>query len=77
MRLKANVDLNRFFTCVRACRGGVSYRTEESSALNLKSQLCLFVFTANYTSGRNEALSGEIVCEDKADEQKLREFVDD
>ncbi len=77
MRLKNNVDLERFFARVRACDGNVIYRTEGDTSLDLKSRLCLFVLTANYAGGRWNTLDGEIVCENKADEQRLREFVDD
>ena len=46
MKLKSSLDLERFFTAVRHCQGRVTFETEEGDSLNLKSALCLFVFTA-------------------------------
>lgn len=75
MKLKSSLDLERFFTAVRHCQGKVTFETEEGDSLNLKSALCLFVFTA--ASRDNFAhLSGEVVCQVSEDERLLAPFVE-
>lgn len=62
MKLKSSLDLERFFTAVRHCQGRVTFETEEGDSLNLKSALCLFVFTAasrdHFPIFRRSGLSG-------------------
>lgn len=76
MKLKSSLDLERFFAAVRHCQGKVTFETAEGDSLNLKSALCLFVFTA--ASRDNYAhLSGEVLCQLSEDENLLAQFVEE
>lgn len=75
MKLKSSLDLERFFAAVRRCQGKVTFETSEGDSLNLKSALCLFVFTA--ASRDNYAhLSGEVLCQLPEDEDLLAQFAE-
>lgn len=73
MKLNRSLDLEYFFDKVRQCQGRVTFETTEGDVLNLKSALCLFVFTA---ASRDDHmyLQGELHCEDPDDEALLAEF---
>lgn len=75
MKLKSSLDLERFFTAVRHCQGRVTFETEEGDSLNLKSALCLFVFTAARRD-HFANLSGEVVCQVSEDEALLAPFAE-
>lgn len=63
------------FTAVRHCQGRVTFETEEGDSLNLKSALCLFVFTAA-SRDHFANLSGEVVCQVSEDEALLAPFAE-
>lgn len=74
MKLDPTMNLEQFFNAVRACKGEVTFRTQENDLLNMKSHLCLFVFAANFFN--DETLrGGELICENPEDEKRLSEFV--
>ncbi len=75
MKLKETLDLERFFAAVRQCRGQVTFETPEGDVLNLKSSLCLFVFTAASQKGFVH-LPGRVRCHDPEDEPLLAEFAE-
>ena len=75
MKLKSSLDLERFFTAVRHCQGRVTFETEEGDSLNLKSALCLFVFTAA-SRDHFANLSGEVVWQVAEDEALLAPFAE-
>ena len=76
MRLKTNLDLEAFFASVRRCSGEVTFQTPQKDVLNLKSALCLFVFSQAYLTGYTQ-LDGEVVCQEPPDEQILKEYMED
>lgn len=75
MKLKESLDLERFFAAVRQCRGRVTFETPEGDVLNLRSSLCLFLFTAASRDGFVH-LPGRVLCQDPADEALLAEFAE-
>lgn len=76
MRLKAQIDLESFFTSVRKCQSEVVFQTPQKDVLNLKSALCLFVFSQAYLTGYTE-LEGEVFCENPADRKYLEPYLED
>lgn len=75
MFLKPNIDLEKFFQRVRTCRQDVMFHSRENDWLNLRSALCVYLFTAAF-SDDGPALQGEIVCKCPEDEILLREFLE-
>lgn len=75
MKLKSNIDLEQFFACVEQCKGQVTFHSPENDILNLRSRLCLYLFTVAY-SGSGPALVGEICCQDTEDEKRLSPFME-
>lgn len=75
MFLKPNANLEDFFQRVRSCRQDVMFHSGENDWLNLRSALCVYLFTAAF-SGSSLALRGEIVCSCPEDEALLREFLE-
>lgn len=73
MRLQNNINLEQFFDAVRKCRGEVRYISDENDVLNLKSRLCLFVFTA--MSGNGEPIRGRVECDETSDYKTLKDFL--
>lgn len=76
MFLKTDVNLENFFGQVRKCSGDVTFESAEGDILNLKSSLCLFLFTTAYLSKGEITLAGDIVCQNPADEILLAEFLE-
>ncbi len=76
MFLKSNANLEDFFGQVRKCSGDVVFESAEGDILNLKSSLCLFLFTTAYLSKGEISLAGDIVCKNPADEVLLAEFLE-
>lgn len=75
MRLKKDINLTAFFLSVQKCQGDVWFQSDEGDRLNLKSQLCQYVFLAAFLD-KKIALSGMIVCERQQDAQMLRDFTE-
>ena len=44
MKLKRDIDLGALLQAAQACRGDVLFLSSEDDRLNLKSQLCSYVF---------------------------------
>ena len=63
------------FYCCASLSGRVTFETEEGDSLNLKSALCLFVFTAA-SRDHFANLSGEVVCQVSEDEALLVPFAE-
>lgn len=74
MFLKPDIDLEDFFHEVRQCKGQVTFQSTEGDLLNLKSSLCLFLFTTAYTSGQESALTGSIIFQYPEEGNALRRF---
>ena len=46
MHLNPNIDINEFLKVVSTCKGDVLFETPEGDQMNLKSELCRFVFAS-------------------------------
>ena len=75
MKLKKQIDLEAFFSKVHQCQGEVTFHSTENDILNLKSSLCLFLFTVVYTQA-SEQLNGFVVCQLPEDEVLLKDFLE-
>lgn len=75
MFLKPNTNLEEFFQRVRSCQQDVMFHSKENDWLNLRSALCVYLFTAA-CSDSSFSLQGEIVCNCPEDEALLREFLE-
>lgn len=73
MRLQEPFNLEQFFAAVHRCRGEVRYISDEGDILNLKSRLCLFVFSV--MRGDGEPIRGQIKCGIPEDYLVLRDFL--
>lgn len=74
MPLKQDLDLLTFFRAVDQCHGTVEVTTPEGDCLNLKSQICRFLFSVD--SCRSRILScAQIRCSDSEDYALLREYI--
>lgn len=72
--LKQDFDAFDFLRTVRTCSGDVIFRTREGDVLNLKSQLCMYLFAA--ASTHSEIMErGVITCADGADYEALARFL--
>lgn len=75
MRFKQNINLSAFFEQVRKSNGDVWFFTNQKDQLNLKSQLSQYVFAAAFFDSEFR-LSGNIICENPADEKLLQDFTE-
>lgn len=74
MLLKQDLDLMAFFRAVDQCRGTVEVTTPEGDCLNLKSQICRFLFSVD--NCRAHILScAQIQCRDSEDYRLLQEYI--
>lgn len=73
MKLIANIDVQTFFKVIAQCNGDVFFHSEEGDHLNLKSTLSQYIF-AVIESGGKLLTSGEIICTNVKDEEKLKDF---
>ncbi|MGN0999202.1 MAG: hypothetical protein ACI4PO_06580 [Faecousia sp.] len=76
MKLKHNINLETFFEQVHQCQGEVTFQSQENDVLNLKSRLCLYLFSVSY-AGNGPQLAGKIVCQIPEDEELLAEFLEE
>lgn len=75
MILKQEIDLLAFFRAVDQCQGSVEVITSEGDRLNLKSQICRFLFSVD--SCRLRILScAQIQCANPEDYQLLQEYIE-
>jgi len=51
MELKHIMDSVAFFKAVDSCRGEILLHTKEQDVLNLRSQLCRFIFAVAFSEG--------------------------
>lgn len=74
MHLMPNVDMQEFLDAVAACEGDVIFETVEGDAMNLKSQLCRYVFNVN--AGKSfRTMHGEVTCKNPADAERLAAYL--
>ena len=75
MHLNPNIDINEFLKVVSTCKGDVLFETPEGDQMNLKSELCRFVFASGTNVHRT--LSAEINCKNPEDVAILKDFLKD
>lgn len=75
MKLKKQIDLEAFFSRIHQCQGEVTFHSYENDILNLKSSLCLFLFTVAYAQA-NKQLNGIVICQNPEDEVLLKDFLE-
>lgn len=71
MYLKQPFNTVDFFKAIDSCSGEVLLRTRERDILNLRSQLCRFIF-AVAVSEKSFFEEAEVECSDPADYEILR-----
>lgn len=74
MHLNPNIDINEFLKVVSACKGDVLFETPEGDQMNLKSELCRFVFASGANVHRT--LHAEITCKNPDDAVLLKDFLE-
>ena len=74
MYLNKNINYRLFLQTVQDCKGNVSYVTTEGDQLNLKSELCKYLFISA-TSATGLLEHGQVICSDKNDYIILSEFL--
>lgn len=74
MKLNPNCNFTRFMSAVSECRGDVFFETSEGDVLNLKSELCRYVFAVVLTKPQlleNSTLK----CTDPKDKELILPFL--
>ncbi len=74
MKLLPDCDVASFLKTVDLCQGEILFTSEQGDILNLKSQLSKYVFAV--IAGKQELIGlGSIVCNNKDDEDILRDYL--
>lgn len=74
MHFRANISYRAFLQQVQLCRGQVFYVTLENDRLNLKSELCKYLFiSAAVSSGLLDG--GRVECSDPEDYRLLADYL--
>lgn len=73
MHLNPNIDIKEFLKVVSTCKGDVLFETPEGDQMNLKSELCRYVFASN--SNAHRTVSAEITCKVPEDEALLKDYL--
>lgn len=74
MYLKQPVNAVAFFEAIDGCRGEVLLHTKEKDVLNLRSQLCRFIF-AVALSGQTFFSDARVECSEETDYVLLRDYL--
>ena len=74
MYLKHPIDAVAFFKRIDLCQGDVLLHTRENDTLNLRSQLCRFVF-AVAISGNSFFEGARVECTEAADYAVLGDYL--
>jgi len=74
MFLNSDANIINLIQKVKLCKGDVHLITEEGDNLNLKSQLCQFAAVA-LVAKPEILIRAKIVCDDKSDEDLLKEYI--
>jgi len=75
MHLNPDLDIKAFLNAVSRCQSDVLFETPEGDQMNLKSELCRYVFASGANVHRT--LQGEITCKNPADLEVLKEYLRD
>lgn len=76
MRLKKHTKTTAFLAAVNRCSGDVILDTAEGDSLNLKSQLCRYIF-AVASSNASFFESATVTCSESSDYTILRDFLEE
>lgn len=74
MRLKPTCDFSHFLDAVEACNEDVYFVTKDGDRLNLKSELCRYIFAVVAANPRLLE-NGELECKSDMDLERFREFL--
>lgn len=74
MYLKHPLNTVDFFQAIDSCRGEVLLHTKEKDVLNLRSQLCRFIFAVTL-SGHHFLADARLECSDSSDYVLLQDFL--
>lgn len=74
MKLNPNCNFASFLETVRQCSGDVYFTTPEGDILNLKSELCRYIFAVVVSTPRLLE-TGELICNNETDVVCLRPFL--
>lgn len=74
MHLLPNVNVQEFLKVVATCEGDVVFETPEGDMMNLKSELCRYVFASNADS-TFRIMHGDITCKNPDDATRLSAFL--
>ncbi|MCM1188493.1 MAG: hypothetical protein NC541_04245 [bacterium] len=74
MKLNPKCNFANFLETVEHCTGDVVFTTTDGDVLNLKSELCRYIFAV---VAANPLLleKGSLICRDKSDLSKLESFL--
>lgn len=74
MKLKEYIDLIDFLSAVANCHGDVWFETPDGDRLNLKSELCKYLFA---TISNDDSIVGNafIRCNDESDYQLIADYI--
>ncbi len=74
MYLKQAINSVAFFKAIDCCQGEVLLHTKEKDVLNLRSQLCRFVFAVALSEGSLFA-DARVECSDPSDYLLLQDYL--
>lgn len=74
MKLNPNCNFANFLSAVQQCSGDIFFETSEGDVLNLKSELCRYVF-AVVLSQPHLLENGVLRCNEEADMALLKPFL--
>lgn len=74
MKLNPQCDFSNFLTTIENCNSDVFFATTDGDLLNLKSELCRYVF-AIVMATPSLLERGHLICNDKEDASKLQSFL--
>lgn len=74
MKLNPNSDFSNFLATVEHCAGDVLFTTTDGDMLNLKSELCRYVF-AVVAANPLILEKGSLICKNESDLTKLQSFL--
>lgn len=74
MKLKQNITPVQFLRTVSECKGEVFFLTADGDSLNLKSQLCSYIFA--FLFSKPEIMkSARLQCSEEQDYMRLADYL--
>lgn len=72
-QIREQIDISLFLNIISEQCGDVYYISREGDQLNLKSELCKYIFAIVY-SKQELLLNGELLCSKSEDYETLKDF---